>query len=557
MFCRQAESQSLELVAVALSEEYGIRVVCGGRRAETICLPNGRPLIRIPSVHCEDPNYLSLLRGYIDHEVGHVRFTDRDAIDQTLRENLGIIGALETVFSMYEDLYVEGMMGACFPGCRRNLRKLVSLVFAEKRQAALPARDILQGLAMGTVPAHDLPYQAWAATTQYILYRVRSESSPELARLLPEYREAAEWLAPGLAEGLEPVLARVQTEGTSTRANMALARETLGVADAFFQKHWRLDKNAAMPAGLRDLIRWVLRNGGRAADRVDVAKSAAHMVEEILKNVDEVRLEGNVTIRHAYGGPVWQERLGPLSDPEQLEALQAAAMLAAQMQSLLQTFVLNREGPCRIGRLNTNALYKLYTCDTKLFHKNVEQRHLNTEIVIAVDMSGSMHLNDKDLMASKALYAVVHCLRRIRGLLLQVIGFFDNNIVEILRRHDRVSPRIRILANGGTLCGNAVQYAMQQFTGSRSSRKIIMMITDGDANDTGEFHDAIVRAKQAGLEFLGLGILDEHITRYLDEEECCVIEDLRRLAPEIFRMLRARLCGGTGRNAAGTNKFRT
>ena len=57
-----------------------------------------------------------------------------------------------------------------------------------------------------------------------------------------------------------------------------------------------------------------------------------------------------------------------------------------------------------------------------------------------------------------------------------------------------------------------------------------MMITDGDANDTGEFHDAIVRAKKAGLEFLGLGILDEHITRYLDEEECCVIEDLRRLA---------------------------
>ena len=183
MFCRQAESQSLELVAVALSEEYGIRVVCGGRRAETICLPNGRPLIRIPSVHCEDPNYLSLLRGYIDHEVGHVRFTDRDAIDQTLRENLGIIGSLETVFSMYEDLSVEGMMGACFPGCRRNLRKLVSLVFAEKRQAALPARDILQGLAMGTVPAHDLPYQAWAAATQYILYRVRSESSPKLARL--------------------------------------------------------------------------------------------------------------------------------------------------------------------------------------------------------------------------------------------------------------------------------------------------------------------------------------------------------------------------------------
>ncbi len=543
MFFQQLETQSLELVAVALSEEYGIKVVCGGRRAETTYLPNGRPLITIPSIHHEDPNYLALLRGYIDHEVGHVRFTDRAYIDQALLDNVSVIGSLKTVFFIYEDLYIERMMGECFPGCRRNIRKLVALVLAKERQAPVPARAILQDMAKGTMHTHDLPYQAWTATTQYILYRVRSESSAELAGLLPEYREAAEWLAPGLTELLEPVLARVQTEGTNTRANMALARETLGIADAFFRKHWRLDRKEDMPADLLELIRWVLRNGGRAADSVDVAKSAMHMVDEILNNVDEATLERNVTIRHEYGGPVWKERLEFLSESEQREALQAAAMMDAQMQSLLQTFVLNRDGPFRIGRLNTNALYKLYTCDTKIFCKNVEKRNLNTEIVIAVDMSGSMNFSDKCLMASKALYAVVHCMKQIRGLLFNVIGFFDNNIIDILRRHDRVSPRIKIVAAGGTLCGSTVQYAMQRFTGSWSSRKIIMMITDGDANDTEEFHDVIARAKKAGLEFLGVGILDEHITRYLDKEECCVINDLHQLAPEIFRMLRTKLYG--------------
>lgn len=543
MVFQHLETQSLELVAVALSEEYGIRVVCGGRRAETIYLPNGRPLIKIPSIHYEDPNYLTLLRGYIDHEVGHVRFTDKACIDQALLENVSVVGSLKTVFFIYEDLHIERMMGECFPGCRRNIRKLVSLVLARERQAPLPARDILHGIAMGVVAAHDLPYQAWAATTQYILYRVRSESSAELARLLPEYQEAAECLAPGLPVLLEPVLARVQAEGTSTQANMALARETLGIADAFFQKHWRLDRNEEIPNELLERIRWVLRNGGRATDSVDVAKSAAHMVDDLLKNVDETTLARNVTIHHQYGGPVWKERLTPLSKAEQREALQAAAMMDAQMQSLLQSFVLNRDGPFRTGRLNTNVLYRLHTCDTRIFRKNVEKRDLNTEIVIAVDMSGSMHFNDKCIMASKALYAVVHCLRQIRGLLFHVIGFFDNNIIDILRSYDRVSPRINIVANGGTLCGNTVQYAMQRFTGSRSSRRIIMMITDGDANDTEEFHDAIVRAKKAGLEFLAVGILDEHITEYLDAEECCIMTDLRQLAPEIFRMLRTKLYG--------------
>ena len=72
-------------------------------------------------------------------------------------------------------------------------------------------------------------------------------------------------------------------------------------------------------------------------------------------------------------------------------------------------------------------------------------------------------------------------------------------------------------------------------------RKIAIMITDGDANDGDDFEKAIARARRAGVEFLGVGIQDEHILQYLPEDECCIISEVHELAAEILRMLRRKL----------------
>ena len=129
----------------------------------------------------------------------------------------------------------------------------------------------------------------------------------------------------------------------------------------------------------------------------------------------------------------------------------------------------------------------------------------------------------------------------ITGLNFSIIGFFDNQVVDILRHGDRVSGRMRILPDGGTLCGCALKYAMQTFSASMGMRKIAIMITDGDANDGDDFEKAIARARRAGVEFLGVGIQDEHILQYLPEDECCIISEVHELAAEILRMLRRKL----------------
>lgn len=541
------ETRTLEMLAVAMSEEYSVTVVCNGQNAETsFSGKNGRAVITIPSIPIHDKHYRALLRGYVDHEVGHVRFSDRElSMDGPLRYP-HMAGSLQNVWQIFEDVYVERGMGECFPGCRRNLRTLSTLIYVQHDSAALPpplepvdAHDVLERVRTKIIATRDLPYSMWTAATQYILFRVRSEAMPKLKTRLPLFRASLDTLAPGLADELEPILARVQSEGTSTEANLELAREVIETAVAFFEQAAK--DGTFFTAEMLSTLKWIVRNGGRSKESVDIARAAELMVFEAVNNVDQSLIISSVTVRNAVGSDVWTTRIEMLSDEEQKEALQSSAKMEAQMQALLQSFEMNRSGPTRSGRLNTNALHKLFTCRNDIFYRHVDKRDVNTDVVLCIDMSGSMHFNDKALLASKALYSLAHSLYKIRGLAFNIIGFFDNQVVDILRSGARVTPRTRIVPSGGTLCGCALKFAMQTFSAKNETRKIVIMLTDGDANDSEQFEKAIDRARKSGVEFLGVGIQDEHILSYLPADECCIIVELKQLAGEILRMLRKKL----------------
>lgn len=543
MSLQEMGTRTLEMVAVALSEEYGVRVVSSGRRAHAShSLDGSRPVITIPAVDTDDEDYLTLIRGYIDHEVGHVRFTRQPKLTAAIDAVPQAIGAMKILSHLYEDLFVERRMGECFPGCGRNLRKLASLIYNKQRERPLDAAQILAEAAESAQGARSLAYHVWNAVAQYILYRVRQEAARDLRALLPDYREPVELLAPGLAERLEPILTRLPAEGVSTEANAALAAETLAAIREYFRQDWGEELKTELPETLPQLD-WVLKFGGSAGDTVDIGRAAVNRVAGIMQAAEKLGYSNVVITPREFGGYFWKERLMRLSEREQKEALQASALLDAQVQSLLQTFVLNRDGSARIGKLDTNLLHRLAVGDSRIFRRNVEKRGVNTEVVIAVDMSGSMEKNDKALMASKALYAVIYSLRKIPGLRSSVIGFFDESVLQILRPTDRVTPRMKITAAGGTLCGEALRFAMQNFSRSPDSRKIVLMLTDGDTANSVYFEQIIRRARRAGVEFLGIGIQDDDIGKYLQPEECCVIDDLRQLAPEMFRLLQGKLVG--------------
>jgi len=101
---------TLPLVAKALGEKYDIQVQISGDQAYT----NGK-IINLPSMP-DNKEAALLARGYIDHESAHIRFTDFSIKCSN--------PMLKCLTNILEDIRIEKILGAKYPGCRSNLKDL-------------------------------------------------------------------------------------------------------------------------------------------------------------------------------------------------------------------------------------------------------------------------------------------------------------------------------------------------------------------------------------------------------------------------------------------------
>ena len=107
----------LPLLASVLGDKYGVEVHIGGNQAST----NGK-VIYIPSLPIEsDDTVLALVRGYIDHESGHIRYTDNEAVKDAKMD-----AVTKYLWNAIEDWRIENRLADIFPGCRQNLHWLIN-----------------------------------------------------------------------------------------------------------------------------------------------------------------------------------------------------------------------------------------------------------------------------------------------------------------------------------------------------------------------------------------------------------------------------------------------
>lgn len=77
----------------------------------------GEPvMVNIPSIPDDaNPALMNAIRGFLDHEVGHLLFTDEKVVKKM--RNTKAFG----LWNALEDVYIERRMSEVFAGCRRNL----------------------------------------------------------------------------------------------------------------------------------------------------------------------------------------------------------------------------------------------------------------------------------------------------------------------------------------------------------------------------------------------------------------------------------------------------
>ena len=482
---------SLARTAAALSDRYRMRITAepGG----AYCRPDDKGdgyVINIPLTEdADNPDHSILVAGYVDHEAGHCRFSDFKVLGQSTSN------VHKCLTNIFEDVRIERRMGALYPGCASNLLRLSTHVFKDK-----PDLEDASPLAR---------------VCNAILYNVR-------ARINPELEADAQARVQTIPQDVVDLLDQVDTL-TSSKDAAQLAQDVL-------------DRLQDEPQGQAQA-----QDQGDAGETGDMSEdmSDAEVREMDMSALAEAEMGETMTTHgrmlHSSADPEassCDQIVGTMDTCDMQEARACASRLEARLRSLAQAKVLNRGGSGRRGKLDPHKLYRLAQGSDRIFLRRIERVGVDTELILLADGSGSMYGSDARL-ESMAVYALRMACKGIQGLQCRAFVFGGSTMDE-MRETDGVAN-----AGGSTPGGAAAARALGMFS-FRRCKQVLVLMTDGQLDDTTHFIAVREAAKRAGITVLGIG-MGIPLEGLLPEGDHTYIASLSELPQALFSLAEGRV----------------
>ncbi|EDM25791.1 von Willebrand factor, type A [Lentisphaera araneosa HTCC2155] len=500
--------RSLPLVAGVLGKRYGVTVRVGGREAYT----DGK-VIQLPALtETSDAEQLALLRGYIDHESAHVRYTNFSLFTPKTKP------LTKHICNIFEDWRIEQALVKSFPGCRQNFDWLITHHFST---------------------AVNVPTDEGQAILQYILLTVRSWDIIDIAKQLPAHRDFIEEKCPQLLSALDALLKEMKTHSTSTEDCLLYARKVVALISRHAKQKYpsktKPSKSQAQQAepkqsSLESLVQ------SKAQDLPDDMGTAISKQIKAHHNLQDYGETCQVAEPKA-------KTQVALSTKNIQEVDRASCGLNARLQALLQASQLKRSFPARRGRLSTQRLNRL-NFSPKIFLRHEQRLGLNTSVHLLMDASGSMQ--GRMSLGSQASYALLKALRSVPGIKSAMTCFpgssLQPSVHQVLKYDQPLHNKISVRPDGTTPLAPALWWLMQQDALRTETRKIIIILTDGDPDCVEMSKKAIAKATSLGFEIYGIGIQCSSIKQLLPDAHK-IIHDLKDLAPALFSLLQTKLIG--------------
>ena len=222
--------------------------------------------------------------------------------------------------------------------------------------------------------------------------------------------------------------------------------------------------------------------------------------------------------------------------------------IRAALQGLVQSESMQRTRHSNRGRvIDGKRLPHLSLGDTKVFLRRSVKSSPNTAIHLLVDKSESMSysLVDKQgnqlgarlpiaLEASLALALALEGLPGVNPGITAFPGGDDESVYRLLEHGQRVRSRagaFSLSASGSTPMTEAIWFGAASLLRCREPRKVLMVMTDGQPNDTLSTLEILQRCRDSGIETvgIGLGIEVSHLFPM-----AIVITDFRELRSQLF-----------------------
>ena len=582
----------LQLLASVLGKRYGVEVVIDG---DTACTDGHT--IYLPSLPLDsDESLLVQVRGFIDHESAHIRFTDFEAFQRNVENPV-----LKYIINIIEDWRVEKAMSGIIPGCRANLNKLIPYLFSEPYKAPKEPRMAILSAILRTVRRWDVPTVSLSECLTFVNGHF-----------------------PGLWPQIQGVLDRTRKKCTSTDDAITFAREILAILQQYCKTRTDASQEQNQtPAGLSEEGRhgegsndsqqstarkspeasYQDRNDSRSgavtqdasetqddgasdsqtpsnsptacatdtsadaqpcqmslgeADKAecsapptgqkDVKALLDASAAELPQDIGEIIRE---SLRRTCRGKKQQKRLSvarvrvkhtePLSFAELTETKRATTALRTRLQNMLQAQTLCRSRPAQRGRLSSSRLYRLMIQDSNVFLDREPKKLVDTAVHILLDSSGSMECRIK--LAGRACYAVGKALEAVHGISVGISVFPADRrggIYPIVPHGKPVHNKFTMVASGKTPLAEALWWTMQNMILLPQPRKMILIVTDGQPDDPDSTLRAVVDAKKMGFELYGIGVDSDAICFYLPQSSTTIWE-MSKLPAVMFNLFQKTL----------------
>ena len=197
--------------------------------------------------------------------------------------------------------------------------------------------------------------------------------------------------------------------------------------------------------------------------------------------------------------------------------------LRAALQGLVQSQRLKRSQHSDRGRrLDGKRLSQLSFGNTKIFHSQVAKPSPNTAIHLLVDKSESMEYQIYDgdrkpigsrlpiaLEASLALALALEGLPGVNPGVTAFPGGDETSVYRLLEHGQRVRQRsgaFALSASGTTPMTEAIWFAASSLLRCRELRKVLMVMTDGQPDDSLSTLEILQRCRDSGIETVGIGL---------------------------------------------------
>ena len=580
------DQRVMSAVAAGLASRCGVKVTVSGTGAYSVmqtCTVRGRtvevPEINIPAeIRKPTPEAMTLMRGYLDHEAAHVRWSDWSSVKRAQQAG-GFF--LKSMLNVVEDVRIERLMGAAFSGARENLRDIAVLLFGGDKW-----KEHLKALAGRKKRAAAMLALSWT------LYRLRSIDVPELKHGLdvlskvldavrPKTRAAMEaeldgWLrtfgwpdstakALDLAASLARAFARTGRDGqdldcqeAEEDAAEAMKEAGLGEGEASF-----LGEEAARAAGESATQSSCSGNGGSQRDREELEEAVkdapglgqlGDAVNRALDRLDPEQEARADARRHSLSAflpvaaAIEEGILGRWSPDELAKARRLCSGLGQRLASLLQTSARTMKGTGRTGRrLDSSVLWRAGAMDGRVFRTQARRQSAGAAVLVLVDASGSMWGGCCDL-ASAAMLSVLEALDQVKGVQAGAAAFSasgDGRLLHsVIRAPGDSAPAAflpRTWAAGGTDIAGSMRHCASLLPDA--PRRIMLVVSDGD--DSPKAVRAAERElAERGIVVAGVSIMSAMLTHGLSR--CAKADSPEEIPAAVFGALQDALLHGSG-----------